>query len=111
MCIRDRAALLAQQVPLMLLDEPTAHLDLKHQVGLLEHLRHWVHSGPHAALLALHDLNLAARFATHALLLGPDGRARAGAADDVMTGDALAAAFDHPLRRQRIDSRWIYWPD
>src|SRR5262245_9128626 len=100
------AALLAQQVPLMLLDEPTAHLDRKHQVGLLAHLRTWVDAGPHAALLALHDLNLAARFATHALLLAPDGHARAGRVDDVMTDSALAAAFDHPLHRQRVDSRW-----
>jgi iron complex transport system ATP-binding protein len=104
------AALLAQQVPLMLLDEPTAHLDLKHQIGLLEHLRSWVRQGAHAAVLALHDLNLAARFATHALLLAPDARARAGPVDDVMTDDALAAAFDHPLKRQRIDSRWVYLP-
>jgi iron complex transport system ATP-binding protein len=105
------AALLAQQVPLMLLDEPTAHLDLKHQIGLLEHLRAWVRQDAHAAVLALHDLNLAARFATHALLLTPDGHACAGTIDDVMTDDALAAAFDHPLRRQRVDSRWIYLPD
>ena len=104
------AALLAQQVPLMLLDEPTAHLDLKHQIGLLEHLRAWVRQGAHAALLALHDLNLAARFATHALLLAPDGRASAGTVDEVMTDAALAAAFDHPLRRQRIDSRWVWLP-
>jgi iron complex transport system ATP-binding protein len=105
------AALLAQQVPLMLLDEPTAHLDLKHQIGLLTHLRAWVRQGAHAALLALHDLNLAARFATHALLLAPDGQACAGTVDDVMTDDALADAFDHPLRRQRVDTRWIYLPD
>ena len=104
------AALLAQQVPLMLLDEPTAHLDLKHQVGLLEHLRRWVRQGAHAAVLALHDLNLAARFATHALVLAPDGRTSAGPVDDVMTDAALAAAFDHPLHRQRVDSRWIYLP-
>jgi iron complex transport system ATP-binding protein len=104
------AALLAQQVPLMLLDEPTAHLDLKHQIGLLEHLRGWVRHDARAAVLALHDLNLAARFATHALLLAPDGRTAAGPVDDVMSDDALAAAFDHPLRRQRVDSRWIYLP-
>jgi iron complex transport system ATP-binding protein len=104
------AALLAQQVPLMLLDEPTAHLDLKHQIGLLEHLRALVQTAEHAVVLALHDLNLAARFATHALLLTPRGRALAGRVDAVMTDDALAAAFDHPLRRQRIDSRWIYLP-
>jgi iron complex transport system ATP-binding protein len=105
------AALLAQQVPLMLLDEPTAHLDLKHQIGLLMHLRAWVQRGPHAAMLALHDLNLAARFATHALLLGPQAQACAGMVDTVMTDVALAAAFDHPLRRQRVDGRWIYLPD
>ncbi len=105
------AGLLAQQVPLMLLDEPTAHLDLKHQIGLLAHLRAWVQPGAHAALLALHDLNLAARFATHALLLGPQAQVRAGRVDDVMTDAALAAAFDHPLRRQRVDAQWIYLPD
>jgi iron complex transport system ATP-binding protein len=105
------AALLAQQVPLMLLDEPIAHLDLKHQIGLLQHLLHWVRQGGCAAVLALHDLNLAARFATHALLLGPRAQARAGRVDDVMVDDALAAAFDHPLRRQRVDDRWIYAPD
>jgi iron complex transport system ATP-binding protein len=105
------AALLAQQVPLMLLDEPTAHLDLKHQIGLLAHLREWVQQGAHAALLALHDLNLAARFATHTLLLGPDAQVRAGPVDAVMTDTALAAAFDHPLRRRRVDGRWIYLPD
>ena len=66
--------------------------------------------GAHAGVLALHDLNLAARFATHALLLGPRRPARAGTIDAVMTDDALAAAFDHPLRRQRIDDRWIYLP-
>ena len=104
------AALLAQQVPLMLLDEPTAHLDLKHQIGLLAHLRAWVQRGAHAAVLALHDLNLAARFATHALLLGPHAQAHAGMVDTVMTDAALAAAFDHPLRRQRVDGRWIYLP-
>ena len=105
------AALLAQQVPLMLLDEPTAHLDLKHQIGLLQHLQDWVEREAHAAVLALHDLNLAARFATHALLLGPRAQARAGRVDTVMTDVALAAAFDHPLRRQRVDDRWLYWPD
>jgi iron complex transport system ATP-binding protein len=104
------AALLAQRVPLMLLDEPTAHLDLKHQIGLLEHLRTWARQGMHAAVLALHDLNLAARFATHALLLSPDARASAGPVGEVMTETALAAAFDHPLRRQRVDSRWVYLP-
>jgi len=104
------AALLAQQAPLMLLDEPTAHLDLKHQIGVLDHLRGLVDAGSSASVIALHDLNLAARFATHALVLG--GAAPiAGTVDDVMNEDALAAAFEHPLRRLRTGSRWTYVVD
>ena len=101
------AALLAQQVPLMLLDEPTAHLDLKHQIGVLEHLHTLVGGGSRAAVIALHDLNLAARFASHALLLG-GAAPLAGAVDDVMTDATLSAVFQHPLRRVRVDSRWTY---
>jgi iron complex transport system ATP-binding protein len=101
------AALLAQRVPLMLLDEPTAHLDLRHQIGVLEHLRGLVDAGGHAAVIALHDLNLAARFATHALVLGGAAPV-AGTVDDAMSEDALAAAFEHPLRRLRTGSRWTY---
>jgi len=101
------AALLAQQVPLMLLDEPTAHLDLKHQIGVLEHLRASVQAGSAAAVIALHDLNLAARFASHALLLGGAGLI-AGPIDDVMNEATLSAAFEHPLRRLRTGARWTY---
>lgn len=104
------AALLAQQVPLLLLDEPTAHLDLKHQIGVLEHLHALVRSGERAAVIALHDLNLAARFASHALLLGGAAPA-AGPLDEVMTEQALSAVFRHPLRRQRVDSRWLFVAD
>jgi len=102
------AALLAQGVPLMLLDEPTAHLDLKHQIGVLEHLRTLVGTGERAAVIALHDLNLAARFASHALLLGGPEPV-SGAIDDVMTERALSVVFQHPLRRVRIDARWHYY--
>jgi len=104
------AALLAQQVPLMLLDEPTAHLDLKHQIGVLRHLRALVQAGGGAAVIALHDLNLAARFASHALVLG-GATPVAGTIDAVMTEDTLSAAFDHPLRRLRTGPRWTYVVD
>jgi iron complex transport system ATP-binding protein len=101
------AALLAQQVPLMLLDEPTAHLDLRHQIGVLQHLRGLIDAGGRAAVIALHDLNLAARFATHALVLG-GAAPMAGVVDDVMNEEVLAAAFEHPLRRLRTGTRWTY---
>jgi iron complex transport system ATP-binding protein len=76
------AAALAQQPELLILDEPTTGLDLKHQIDLFEILRDQVSGcGPDAGLRKLsawmvvtHDVNLAARYATHVLLLH-EGRA------------------------------------
>jgi len=97
---RQRVAIatgLAQGAPLVLLDEPTAHQDPRHQAFVLARLaarpaQTWVAS--------LHDVNAAARFATHALLLWGDGRWRAGPAADTLTAEALGALFGvtvHPL--------------
>ena len=102
------AALLAQGTPLLLLDEPTAHLDLKHQAIVLTHLRHLVTHNGRAAVVALHDLNLAARYATHALVLGPDGRAQHGRIAEVMTEAHLSVAFGVAVRRVRCEDRWLF---
>ena len=67
------AATCAADAPLMLLDEPLAHLDLHHQIDCLTALAAWL--DPRTVLFSCHDLNLARRFATHALLL--DGRGHA----------------------------------
>ncbi len=95
------AAVLAQDPLLLLLDEPLAHLDLHHQIGLLQHLQHLARTQGKAIVMALHDLNLAQRFASHALVLRADGHT-AGATRDVMTPDVLGAAYGHPL--QRVDA-------
>ena len=102
------AALLAQQVPLMLLDEPTAYLDLKHQLQVLRHLRALVDRDGRAAIVALHDLNLAVRCATHALLLDGERVVAAGPAAEVMTEATLGAAFDVRLRRIDVDGAWQF---
>ena len=86
------ATLLVQDAPLMLLDEPIAHLDLRHQLRVLDHLSALARQG-RGVMLSIHDLTLARRCATHALLLHGDGRAVAGPVDDVMTPEALSAAF------------------
>jgi iron complex transport system ATP-binding protein len=67
------ARALAQQSPLMLLDEPTAHMDLGHRLHTFEWLRDWISGRPAArgVLLVTHDLILAARFADAIILLGP----------------------------------------
>ena len=87
------ARALAQEPDGLLLDEPTANLDINHQVRMLELVSELVGEG-RAALAAIHDLDLAARFCDRLLLLS-DGRVRArGPPGHVLADPALADAFD-----------------
>jgi ABC-type hemin transport system ATPase subunit len=63
------ARALAQAAPLLLLDEPTAHLDLQYQVSLLDLVVDLAHRDGYAVLLVLHDLNLVSRYADRVALL------------------------------------------
>ncbi len=96
------ASLLAQQPALYLLDEPLSHLDLHYQMVVLEHLSALARDGA-GVVMVLHDLNLAARFADHVVLLDGEGRMVSGTAASVMQADVLSAAFGHPLRRHMIE--------
>jgi iron complex transport system ATP-binding protein len=90
------AALLAQDPSLLLLDEPSSHLDLGTQIGALDTLTTWARSGGRAIVMVLHDLHLALRYADHAIAMGR-GHAIAGAAREVLTTDVLSPLFGHPL--------------
>lgn len=92
------AAVLCQDAPLLLLDEPLAHLDLHHQIACLEALAHWVNTGSRTVVFSCHDLNLARRYATHALLLDGRGGCFAGPVREVLTAERASAALGHPLR-------------
>jgi len=91
---RQRVALataLAQDTPLVLLDEPIAHQDPRHQGLVLDRLA----SAPGRTLIAsLHDMNAAVRFATHALLLTGRGEWFAGPASHMLTAPRLSALFE-----------------
>ena len=91
------AALLAQQPQLFLLDEPSSHLDLQHQIALLDRLSALARDARKALLMVLHDINLAARYCDYALLLG-DGTAVAGPAPELLTAERLSALYRVPLR-------------
>lgn len=97
---RQRAAiatLLAQQPRLLLLDEPTNHLDLRHRIQLLQRLRtHGQQSGA-TLIMVLHDINLAARFCDHALLMSDNAFIHTGTCDDILQTRTLEAAFNYPL--------------
>ncbi|MGC7406646.1 ABC transporter ATP-binding protein [Pandoraea pneumonica] len=92
------AAVLAQATPLLLLDEPISHLDLHHQMDALERLAEHATRDDAAVVFSCHDLNLARRFATHALLLDGRGAWRAGPVREVLTAEYCSDAFGYPLR-------------
>ncbi|WP_405045116.1 ABC transporter ATP-binding protein [Paraburkholderia sp.] len=91
------AAVLCQDAPLLLLDEPLAHLDLHRQIACLDALTQWVRMDSRAVVLSCHDLNLARRFATHALLLDGRGGFHAGPVREVLTAERASDAFGHAL--------------
>lgn len=100
------AMLLAQAPSVMLLDEPGSHQDLQHQVTIFSLLRSLADSG-RLLLTAVHDINLAARFGTHALLLDGLGGAEAGPIGEMLTPERLSRIFHHPVRR--IDDNGKAW--
>lgn len=94
---RQRVAIataLTQDTPLLLLDEPIAHQDPRHQALVIEQL---VQLAGRTLVASLHDLNAAARFATHALLLSGRGEWSAGPAAEALTAERLSALFDTPI--------------
>ena len=93
---RQRAILaraLAQTTPLLLLDEPTTHLDIGHQLDLLDRVRSLARTRRVAVVAALHDLNLAARFADRIVVLSRGRRVADGPPESVLSEGLLAQVW------------------
>jgi iron complex transport system ATP-binding protein len=92
------ARALCQSTPILLLDEPTAHLDLQYQVGLLELVSELAHKDNLAVLVALHDLNLAAHYADRiALMVAGEIKAQ-GKPGQVLLPDLIRDAYCLPVQ-------------
>ncbi|GAA2306617.1 ABC transporter ATP-binding protein [Streptomyces violaceusniger] len=95
------AMAIAQQTPLLLLDEPTTYLDIQHQIDVLD-LCAQLHEEQGRTLVAvLHDLNHAARYATHLIAMRGGEVVAEGAPGDVVTAELVERVFG--LRCQVID--------
>jgi len=92
------ARALCQSTPILLLDEPTAHLDLQYQVSLLEIVSDLAHRDNLAVLIALHDLNLAARYADRMALMVAGRIQAVGKPGEVLKADVIEAAYCLPVQ-------------
>jgi iron complex transport system ATP-binding protein len=104
------AAMLAQDTPLLLLDEPANALDLAHQVSVMRLLARLCREQQKTVVMVGHDLTLAHSVSTHALLLMGDGRWLAGPVEDVMQPAILSDYLGHPIDVIKHGQRHIFIP-
>ena len=86
------AMALAQQTPILLLDEPTTYLDIAHQIDLLDLFAN-LHRAGNTIVAVLHDLNHAARYASHLIVMKDGAIVTTGAPNDVVTAELVEEVF------------------
>ncbi|MCX7925028.1 MAG: heme ABC transporter ATP-binding protein [Fimbriimonadales bacterium] len=94
------ARALAQEARYLLLDEPTAHLDLHHQTQLMHRLRQYAHEHGIGALIVLHDLNLASQYADWIALMSQGRIVAQGTPDEALQPALLEQVYQTPVLRQ-----------
>lgn len=96
------AKALTQQTEVLLLDEPTNHLDMKYKVALMKELQHFQGT----SIVVLHDLNLAARYCDHIVLMKDGKVLQTGAPQEVLTPKLLEPIFEVPFHVSMEDGQY-----
>jgi iron complex transport system ATP-binding protein len=89
------AMALAQETPILLLDEPTTYLDIAHQIDLLDLFAN-LHRAGNTIVAVLHDLNHAARYASHLIVMKDGAIVTTGAPNDIVTAELVEDVFGLP---------------
>jgi iron complex transport system ATP-binding protein len=106
----ELATLLTQDPAICLLDEPVNHLDPHYQTLLLRQVCERAQQPGHLNIFVLHDVNLALRFCSHALLLCGGGRTRHGPLDTILDVEILESVYGCPMREVRVDTLRLFIP-
>lgn len=87
------ARALASQTPFLVLDEPTSSLDLEHTLNFMRLIRHLAEQEGRGIIMAVHELNMAARFCDRLLLLHKGKLVQSGSCDEVLTQENIEKVF------------------
>lgn len=104
------ARALAQETPILLLDEPTSHLDLKHQVRIFDLLKQMQCQQGKTILLVTHDINLACQYSDRVLLLSNEGKSFQGSSEEVLDVRHIEETFGVKGYQGRIRREKFFLP-
>lgn len=104
------AMLITQAPALYLLDEPSNHLDVAFQTRLLSTLQARIHAQGAGMLMATHDINLAARYCDHIVLLLPNGKSIVGAGAEVLNEENLSKAYECQIKSVSEGQLTLFYP-
>ena len=104
------ATLLVQNPKLLLLDEPVNHLDVHHQIAVLELLTGLAREQGKAVVMVLHEVNLAARYCDQVLLLFGEGETLQGPARELLNAANLERLYRHPMHVVQTEGREYFYP-
>ena len=104
------ASLIVQEPAILLLDEPTNHLDMKHQLRIMNLVERQVSSDQRSAMIALHDVNLAARYCSHILMLLGDGIWQAGPVNELLNPENLEKLYQCPVESVQTSKGMRFLP-
>jgi len=104
------ARALAQNTAILLLDEPTSFLDLKHQVGIYDLLKRMQREYGKTIVAVTHDINLAAQYCEQTLLLGADGSYYIGKAGDIFSPRQIEKVFGVRTFAGRVGREKFFLP-
>ncbi|GMQ60904.1 ABC transporter ATP-binding protein [Vallitalea maricola] len=103
------ARALAQEPKILMFDEPTSSLDLKNQLEVINIIKYVVKNKKISALVTIHDLNLALRFADKFILL-KEGKIYAAGGIEIMTSHNIESVYSVPVKVEKLNSKMVVVP-
>lgn len=104
------ARALAQDTPVMLLDEPTSHLDFRNQINVLKKIREIVRDRALVVIMTLHDPNLAGLFSDKVVVINSGTKIAEGKPDEIITEKLIKNVYDVEVRKSNINGQSMICP-